>query len=229
MIPTAQLPTNTASTSPLTARKPACGLSARRRAAISAAGRVGAAGDQPRADHRQPRPGDDQAGHDRARSRPGRRRPACSSRRAVADVADVGEVAELAEPGEQRDRPARPAAGVGVTRRVTPSGEMLTRRSARRAATAAATGCRATTSRTSTRLERQVAGEERVAGERDRRPAAGGTRRTAPKPSATPMTRGDARLDGRRSPRSAAAWRRPGASRRSAARGGRPTAGSRRR
>ena len=42
-----------------------------------------------------------------------------------ADVVDVGEVAELAEAGEQRDDSRQARGGRGVTRRVTPSGEML--------------------------------------------------------------------------------------------------------
>ena len=44
MIPIAQVPTNTASTSPLIARNPACGLSARRRAGDEGGGSAGAPG-----------------------------------------------------------------------------------------------------------------------------------------------------------------------------------------
>ena len=70
--PMATLVTNSASTRPLTARKPAFGLSARRRAAISVAGRLARRAMQPGADHGQPRAGDDQAGHDQ--QQPGQER-----------------------------------------------------------------------------------------------------------------------------------------------------------
>ncbi len=75
----------------------------------------------------------------------------------------------------------------GVTRRVTPSGEMLTRRRAIRAATAAATGTPKATASDVCRAERQVAGEERRAGERDLR-APGRSRKNSPNPAATPIT-----------------------------------------
>ena len=93
-------------------------------------------------------------------------------------------------------RSARPASsgstrqargGAGVTRRVTPSGEIFTRRSASRATTTAAAGTPAATARMSGRLSDSSAGKNDwpVNGM-----AASGTRSTKnrPKPMATPAT-----------------------------------------
>ena len=144
---------------------------------------AGAAGHQPRADHRQPRAGDDQPGHDEQ------------------DAGEVGRICPGVVAGGRHRRSRRARAsrqttataarrrgGLGVARRVTPSGEIVTRRSASRAASAATTGTpRPTTSVVSQASARSPA-KNGVAGERDRRQRPAGAAKNSPKPRPTPAT-----------------------------------------
>ena len=179
---TATVVMNRASTRPLTARKAALGSSARRRAAISAPGRLVR----------------------RAMTRaavmvshgPAMIRPTMMSRK-------PGRSAQTSPPGDagvpcatKKPSSARPASsgstrqargGLGVVRRATPSGEMCTRRSASRAATAAATGTPIAIARMSGGLSAMSAGKN--GSPRNGMPATGArSRKKIPKPAATPAT-----------------------------------------
>ena len=147
MMPTVTLVTNRATTSPLIARNPALGLSASRRAAISGAGRWAR-----RAISRAPA----MVSHGPAtispasRSRnPGRKAriwpPVVGGRPTPTITASSARPASSGISRQIRG-------GLGVARRVTPSGDTWTRRSAISAATAAATGTPTATARTSARF-----------------------------------------------------------------------------
>ena len=173
---------NSARTRPLTARNAARGSSASRRAAISAPGRLAR----------------------RARTRapaivshgPAMTRPIMISAKPGTNARTCPELLAGLPCTTKNPRSARPASsgstrqargGAGVTRRVTPSGEMFTRRSASRAATAAATGTPTATTRMSGRLSDSSAGKN---GWPVNGMAASGIRSTKnrPKPMATPTT-----------------------------------------
>ena len=98
--PTAVLVTNRASTSPLTARKPARGSSASRRAGEQAGRRLAAPRQRPGGDHGQPGAGDHQPGHDQRRCRPGR--PRAGRRRRGSAVEEPGQLGHAGGSGSSR-------------------------------------------------------------------------------------------------------------------------------
>ena len=218
---TATVVMNRARTRPLTARNAARGSSASRRAAISAPGRLAR-----RAMIRAPAI---------VSQGPAMTRPIMISRKPGTNAWICPAVVAGRPCTTKKPSSARPASsgsarqargGFGVARRVTPSGEICTRRSASRATSAAATGTPIATDQDVWQAERQVAGEERLAGERDR-PRAGPQQEEQAEAGGHTRRGGHRGLHGgddRDLPR---ASRRPGASRRTAARGGRRTAGSR--
>jgi hypothetical protein len=106
MTPMAVVVTKTASTRPLIERKPACGLSASRRAAINVPGRLERR-HNPGADHCEPGPRDDKSDHDQQDPGEECEHLAVGGLRAVAH-----EVGQFAEAHEQRDH----AVGAGCPR-----------------------------------------------------------------------------------------------------------------
>ncbi len=141
--PTATLVTKSASMMPLIARKPAFGLSARRRAAMSVAGRLAY-----RAMTRAPTI----VNHGPAKTRPAMMssRPGRNTAVWPSDVWGRKPMAKNSTATPSTIGISRYARGArGVTRRVTPSGEIRTRRSETWAATAAPAGTPSATSRAS--------------------------------------------------------------------------------
>ena len=173
---------NKASTRPLTARKAALGSSARRRAAIRVPGRL-----VRRAMTRAVA----MVSHGPARTRPTMMsaKPGTNARSCPKGL--VGLPCTVKNPSS-----AKPASsgsicqargGGGVARRATPSGEMRTRRSASRAATAAATGTPIATARMSGGLSVSSAGKN--GWPMNGMPATGmRSRKKIPNPAATPAT-----------------------------------------
>ena len=185
--------------SPLMARKPARGLSASRRPAMSAAGRLARRAMTPGADHGQPRPGDDQPDHDQQEA--GQKRLDLAA--GGPGMPDGDEVRELGDAGQQRDQTPG-AGGRGVTRRLTPSGEICTRRSA-----TGARRRRPRAGRRSRRAGRRSALSDRSPGKKGSPvngtvASDGRSTKNRPKPAATPSDGGDGRLRPPRSPRPAA-------------------------
>ncbi len=134
MTPRVAVITSSASTSPLTARNPAVGLSASRRTAIRVAGRWV---------RRASRVAPHIVSHGPDSTRPSvisrnedRYPLICPGTDSGCQIRNAASSTSPATSGTTRH--AR--GGAGVTRRVTPSGEICTRRSAIRAATAAASG-----------------------------------------------------------------------------------------
>jgi hypothetical protein len=182
MATTATVVMNRASTRPLTARKAALGSSARRRAAISVPGRLV---------HRAMPLAAAMVSHGPATNRPTMMSKKLDAHAWICPEMEAGWPWTVQKPSS-----ARPASsgttrhargGVGVTRRATPSGEICTWRSARWAATAAATGTPIATTRTSDGLSLSSAGKNGwpMRG----MPATGmRSRKKIPKPTATPRT-----------------------------------------
>ena len=106
--------------------------------------------------------------------------PAVLARRAVHD-----EEAQLGQAGQQREHPPGRAAAAGSPGGLTPSGEIVTRRSASRAATAAAAGMPTATSRMSGRVSDRSAGKN-GAPVNGMAASGGRSRKNSPKPTATP-------------------------------------------
>ena len=154
---TATVVMNRASTRPLTARKAALGSSARRRAAISVPGRLV---------HRAMTLAAAMVSHGPAMNRPTMMSAKLDTNAWTCPPMEAGWPWTVQKPSSARPassgttRQAR--GGFGVARRATPSGEMCTRRSASRAATAAATRHADRDHEDVQQAERQVAGEERL-------------------------------------------------------------------
>ena len=180
MATTATVVMNSASTRPLTARKAALGSSARRQAASSVAGRLV---------HRAMARAATIVSHG-----PAMNRPTMMSRKLDMNAWICPEM-EAGWPWTvQKPSSARPASsgttrqarsGFGLARRATPSGEMCTRRSASRAATAAKMGTPIATARMSRRLSVSSAGKN--GWPMNGMPATGmRSRKKIPNPAATP-------------------------------------------
>ena len=154
------------------------------------AGAAGPPGHDPRRGHGEPRARDDQADDDEQEA--GHER--LDLRGWMAGWPRTAKKPSSARPASSGSiRQAR--GGFGVARRATPSGEMCTRRSASRAATAAATGTPIATARMSGGLSDSSAGEERLADERDARDR-GAQQEEDPEADGRPQDRGRRRFGG---------------------------------
>ena len=187
---TATVVMNRASTRPLTARKAALGSSARRRAAISVPGRLV---------HRAMTLAAAMVSHGPAMNRPTMMSAKLDTNAWTCPPVEAGWPCTAQKPSSARPassgttRQAR--GGFGVARRATPSGEMFTRRSASRAATAAKTGTPIATARMSSRLSDSSAGKN--GWPMNGMPATGmRSRKKIPNPAATPRIRGHGRFGG---------------------------------
>ena len=155
------------------------------------AGAAGPPGHDPGRGHGEPRARDEQADDDEQRSWTRTPGPARSMEAGWPCTAQKPSSARPASSGTTRQ--AR--GGFGVARRATPSGEMCTRRSASRAATAAATGTPIATARMSGRLSVSSAGKNGCADERDARDR-GAQQEEDPEPGRHPQDRGRRRFGG---------------------------------
>ena len=218
---TATVVMNSASTRPLTARKAALGSSARRRAAISVPGRLV---------HRAMTRAAAMVSHGPAMNRPTMMSAKLDTNAWTCPLIEAGWPCTAQKPSS-----ARPASS-GTTRQAP-------RRLRRRPAGDAERGDVHPAQRQPGRhgggqrhadrdhedveqAERQVAREERRADERDARDR-GAQQEEDPEPDRHPQDPRPRSIRWRRAGRPACGSRRPGASPRTAARGGRPTAGSR--
>ena len=218
------LVTNSASTRPLIARKPACGLSASRRPAMQGRRPPGLPRGERAHRHGQPRPGDDEAGHDQQEAGEVSDRLAAGRASVVATAVKYASSTIPATSGISRH--ARGGRGVDspgdAERRDLHAAQREPRRDR---------GGR----RDADRDEQHVHQGQRQVGGKNGAPvngiAASGRADGEEQREAERHTGdgGDGRLDGGDERRSAAVWRRPAASPRSAVRGAPPTAGSPRR